>query len=412
MLFVKADESIRNLVDCYRNGELILSPSFQRGYVWNIKQASRLIESVLMSIPLPSIYLNEVETSDDKSVREVIDGKQRTTTLIYYVLGRSPIGENRKFKLISKYPELNGRTFQDLPSEFRKKIYATKIRTTEIPCDIDPELKYSLFERINVGSVALNPQEIRNCVSRGEFNDWLNETATSSVCDRIMGDMSKTSRMERQETLLKLCCIQSEWNGLGSFPIVGKQKLDSFMRLNANRTEKELEYITKPVLNALRKTHHVMGSKAFDNIRKGFDARSLLVVASWLSINNNLVLAGGLSDRIRTAFEAAKEQQEYISASTSTKCNLIYDFLNTTLSDQNITLDPVRFFSRSFSLKLYENSEHKLCEICQNKIMSFEDCQTDHRIAWSNGGRTNAENAQLSHILCNQQKSNKAVHDA
>ena len=126
MKYNKADESIRNIIETYRNGELILSPSFQRGYVWNITQASRLIESVLLSIPLPSVYLYETnfDRDSDKTIREVIDGKQRLTTLIFFVLNKSPFSSlsTKKFKLVSKYKELNGKTFEQLDGELKKKI--------------------------------------------------------------------------------------------------------------------------------------------------------------------------------------------------------------------------------------------------------------------------------------------------
>lgn len=412
MQYEKADESVRNLVENYRSGELILSPSFQRGYVWNIKQASKLIESVLLSIPLPSVYLYEAESNSDKTIREVIDGKQRLTTLIYFVLGKSVSKNTKKFKLVSKYPELNGKTFQDLTNEQKKKICATKIRTTEIPSNIPPEVKYTLFERVNVGSVPLNAQEVRNCVSRGSLNDWLNNTAQSALCDRLMGDIDLVPRMERQETLLKLCYLNAEWNGLGKMPFASKTKLDAFMRLHANHTEKDLEGMFKSVTTALKRVLTTIGEETFHHRTRGYDQRALMATAAWFNANKDLVLTNGLGDRIREAFEEAKAHRDFRSPAAQVKSAIIIEFLDSCLEQNTARLDPNRRYSRAFAEQLFTQSVEKCCAICNNKILSFDDCEVDHRTPWALGGRTDAANAQLTHTRCNRQKGCKESFNA
>jgi len=401
--YVKADESIRNLVGNYRGGELILSPSFQRGYVWSAKQASKLIESILMSIPLPSIYLYELMGDSDKTVREVIDGKQRLTTIIHFVLEKSPWNNGKKFRLTSKYPDLNGKTFNELTVEQKKKIYGTKLRTIEIPSSIDPEMKYTLFERVNVGSVSLNPQEIRNCISRGHLNNWLNDMAESNTCVRLMGNVEKNKRMERQDALLRMCLIQSEWNGRDEIPHLTKTRLDKFMRRHTVIEDKDMEPMFKSVSTALKKALTIFGEDAFKS-PKGFDSRSLVAVVSWLMNHEDLVTTNGLGDKLKESLDIAKSDLDFQSASTRTKAGAILHYLDECISERAIRRDPIRRYSRTFAQKLFSESTDKACAICSNQIHSFDDCDVDHRIPWALGGKTSADNAQLTHSRCNRQK--------
>nr|WP_284694918.1 HNH endonuclease signature motif containing protein [Photobacterium galatheae] len=121
-------------------------------------------------------------------------------------------------------------------------------------------------------------------------------------------------------------------------------------------------------------------------------------------LQNDLVTHNGLADRLKEGFELSKSDPDFRSASTRVKASAIFSYLSACLNEQAVRLDPVRRFSRAFAQKLFFESQDKSCAICSNQIHSFDDCDVDHRIPWALGGRTHADNAQLTHGRCNRQK--------
>ncbi len=401
MSFQKKDESLDNLLASYRDGSLNLSPNFQRNYVWDRTQASRLIESVLMSIPLPAIYMHVCGFSDCKVSREVIDGKQRLTTLLNFIAGVCPWGTNQKFKLHSQYAELNKKTFKDLSPELATKLLQTSVRTIQMEQSLDQEMKYILFERINTGSVPLNAQEIRNCVSRGSLNDFLNNFSEEPLMDKVfLSTSSFNARMVRQEVLLGiLVTINSPERKL----VVTKTDLDRFMIAHRDASESEIRVMKQLLSDTLRKLVSVFGNGAFCVSKTSMDLRSLMVASRWLSENKDLVFKEGMSDRIRDAFAKAKNDSDFIKPGAKIKATCVFDYLDTVKVD-GVKLDPKRAFSRDLAKKMYDESPDKRCGLCSSKILNFEDVEIDHVIPWAKGGLTIESNAQLSHAICNRKK--------
>ena len=160
-------------------GLLNLQPKFQREYVWALRPElpSRLIESVLLEIPIPPIYFGK----DTEGRLEMIDGQQRLTTLVDFV--------TNKFQLrkLNRMASLNGKLFKDLPQPQQEKILDTPIRSIVIDAAKNTDLRYEVFERLNRGSMVLNEQELRNCVYRGEFNDLLAELEVDTNWRKVKG---------------------------------------------------------------------------------------------------------------------------------------------------------------------------------------------------------------------------------
>jgi len=164
----------------WKDGDLIVNPEFQRKFVWDIKKASQLIESILLRIPIPSIYVSESETERF----EVIDGQQRLSSIFYFLDGKFPqidIKTKEKkiidFKLtgLTSLKDLNHETYSGLEKIDQKKIRNYPLNIVVIEKKSKPDIKFEMFGRINRGSMPLNDQEIRNCVYRGKFNKALNE---------------------------------------------------------------------------------------------------------------------------------------------------------------------------------------------------------------------------------------------
>lgn len=156
------DISVGELVALHGAKELIIQPDFQRLFRWSVEQRSRLVESMLLELPIPSIFVIEKEDG----VLELIDGLQRTSSLIQFVsageIGLQPL-ELDGCDLVA---ELNGQKFDDLPLTLRLRLKRTSIRTVVIKRQSSQFLRYEMFKRLNTGGARLSEQDIRNVNAR------------------------------------------------------------------------------------------------------------------------------------------------------------------------------------------------------------------------------------------------------
>ena len=172
-----SNRSFGELIDMFEHNEIIV-PHMQRNFVWDSIKCSRLIESIIMGLPIPPLFLLEVE--DNKY--ELIDGFQRLTALSNYVNGRqwnydkATTPKSIPAKLSSSVaPEIANKMFKNLDENYKTKIKRSTIPLIEFR-QLDPsnyDSKYLIFERINTGSVKLNPMQIRKSLSYGEFIESL-----------------------------------------------------------------------------------------------------------------------------------------------------------------------------------------------------------------------------------------------
>jgi len=157
--------SVRELKTDYEDKMLILAPDFQRELVWSIKQKSELIESILMGIPLPMVYFFE----GDDGVIQVVDGKQRLTSLFEFLDNEYPLSQS-----LSILPHLRGLKYKDLKPAERTKIARHQfVAQTIIPPTPD-KIKFDIFERVNRKGSTLNNQEMRNALYQGKATELLN----------------------------------------------------------------------------------------------------------------------------------------------------------------------------------------------------------------------------------------------
>ena len=176
----------------YEKGRLLIQPDYQRKYVWDGKKASLLIESILMNIPIPIIYL--AQTEDGKI--NVIDGQQRLTSIFSFIEGKFPSGETFKLTGLQVLKEVKGKTFKELDETYQNKIFDYTMRTITFTADSDPDLQYEIFTRLNTGSGSLNEQELRNCVYRGSFNEFVKELASDPDYLKLLGLTEADKRMQ------------------------------------------------------------------------------------------------------------------------------------------------------------------------------------------------------------------------
>lgn len=162
------DRAIETLLKWYDNKKLIL-PEFQRDYVWTYQNSCRLIESILLNLPIPNIFLFKIKDQNGERFM-LIDGLQRITTIKQYVTGVwNQGGTERNFKMQSPNKKWNKKLFSELSDEDQQFLYDYPIGTTIFEsssgADVDQNnVIFSVFERINTGSEKLSDQEIRNAV--------------------------------------------------------------------------------------------------------------------------------------------------------------------------------------------------------------------------------------------------------
>lgn len=195
-----ADPTVEVVVNRLRSGNYFV-PSFQRQFVWSVQRSSSFIESLLLGLPVPGIFLSK-EIDGNRYL--IIDGQQRLKSLQFFYDGVfEPSG--REFRLVGVAPQLQGKSYKELDESDRITLDDAIIHSTIIKQD-DPEEEevssiYHVFRRINGGAVPLTPQEIRFCISNGAFTALLADLNGLPFWRKIYGSTSK--RMKDQELILR-----------------------------------------------------------------------------------------------------------------------------------------------------------------------------------------------------------------
>lgn len=156
------DFSFGELLNLHNAKEIVIRPEYQRLFRWSTEQRSRLIESIILGLPIPPIFLIE----GNNGVLELIDGLQRTSSVLQFLDHASIDEPELILNGCDIMPELNGKRFQDIPLAVRLKVKRSPIRATIINKSGDAFVKYEMFKRLNTGGSMLSAQEIRNCSSR------------------------------------------------------------------------------------------------------------------------------------------------------------------------------------------------------------------------------------------------------
>ncbi len=175
--------------------ELDLAPDFQRkGGIWKVEAESRLIESMLIRIPLPAFYMDA--TNDDKWL--VVDGLQRLTTLKRFIIDKSLRLRGMEF-----LTQFEGKTFDELPRNYQRRITETQVTVYLIEKGTPNEVKFNIFRRINTGGLPLSAQEIRHALKQGEATKFLAQLADSDIFKRAVDYGISDNRMADRECVLR-----------------------------------------------------------------------------------------------------------------------------------------------------------------------------------------------------------------
>lgn len=192
-----------------------LDPDYQRRHRWPLETSSRLIESLILNIPIPVIFISQdvdvdEETDDDVARYTVIDGQQRLTAIYEF------LRNNYSLEGLETLVELNGTKYNQLPAFLIRRLEERTIRCMRIDSTVDAQVKFDIFERLNTGSVKLEAQELRNVIARGPFNSLAKKLAEDSDFRTLIqvdstdpSDSPKVRKMEDVELVLRFFALRN-----------------------------------------------------------------------------------------------------------------------------------------------------------------------------------------------------------
>lgn len=414
------DFSIREFSSMLQDGDLELQPEYQRKYVSTPKIASKLIESVLMDVPIPVIYLAEEQDGS----YSVIDGQQRLTSFLSFINGKYPNGDIFKLTGLKVFKELNRKPFTDLDKEFQNKIRKTTLHTIVIKKESNEDVKFEIFERLNTGSIKLNEDEIRNTVYRGEYIKLLAELEENDTFHKIVQKDNYKNRMIYRGMILRFFAI-SEKSYLNYQPSM-KQFCNKELRDNRHLLPDKAKEYRNRFLDCLDLVKVVFGDTAFrryipsNNEEQGYWTTTRINMAlfdiqmcGFVNYSKNEILRN--ADYIREAMlELMTNNQSFIDSillQTSDK-----DVLKKRFKIWLEKLDEIvgnnGYEQRTYSYQVKQElfDKNPICAISGQRILAIEDSEVDHIVPFSKGGKTEIENAQLVLRYFNRAKNNNAEY--
>lgn len=415
------DFSLREFLSMKNDGELILQPEYQRNFVASEQISSRLVESILLDVPIPVIYLAEEQDGNFS----VIDGQQRLTSFISFLEGKFPDGRPFKLSGLKVIKELNRKQFFELGEEHKKKIRSTTIHSIIIKKESNPDIKFEIFERLNTGSIKLNEDEIRNTVYRGNFVSLLAELSENETFHKLVRKDNLKKRMIYRGMILRFLSL-SERSYI-NYKSSMKQFCNKELRDNRNLSPGKQNDFKNRFQHCVDLVNTVFGENAFRRYIPGDEKES----GKWAKTQINMALfdlqmigfVNYSKNDILSNADAIREEllslminnqlfQSLIGYKTSDTDNVkkrfkIYmDMLEGIVGDNT-------FKQRNFPYSIKEElfNENPYCAISGQRILAIEDAEVDHVIPFSKGGKTEKSNAQLLLRYFNRAKGNKTENE-
>ena len=451
--FSTFDKTIYDLKHMYCDGKIILQPDFQRQYVWNEKAATLFIDSLIRGVPIPNIFC--ADTEDGKW--EVIDGQQRLTTALSFILQQElkNKGEftkltsiNTNFARLSTAKEFNesirGKTFEKLTPSQQKKIEDTIIRVVLLKnLKNNSNLKYDIFMRLNTGANKLNDMELRKCIFRSEYFSKLEELTKNEKFKTLTGlinsDSAKIKRMADVNIVLQFAGMKDDISAYGGSY---RKWLNKLLETEQTKCKKNdfsgVERLEKDFNNAVNGLYIVFGNEP---IRRFIRKETLLEESGekisktsfdeyeyndniYLLKKINIALINALmvgfskykpieiqrkADIIKQAIidiqlndadfmKTIASPQTADKRKVNTRINKIKEMLEDILSGkENDRCFDLQVRQKLFEMSKQQNNGMVKCAICGNEIHSINDAGVDHIVPYSKGGETTEENAQLVH---------------
>jgi hypothetical protein len=259
--------TVHDVLRRIKNNAFVMNPDFQRGFIWPLDKQSKLIESVLMRIPLPVFYLAE----DDKGRMIVVDGLQRLSTFQSFV--------DNKLKLkLPNQEELNGKFFKDLSPKLQNRVEDCNLILYLIDVKAPEQAKLDIFERVN-GGVPLTRQQMRNCLYMGPATTFLKKQASTALFKKATGASLNPDTMRDREFVNRFCTFQilslNEYKGdMDDFLAKSLKKMSSYK-------QDELKTLSDQFQLSLTNNLEVFGKHAFRKHTQGQEKRNVLNASLW-----------------------------------------------------------------------------------------------------------------------------------
>lgn len=248
-------------------GRFVMDPDFQRDFIWPDDKQSKLIESVLMRIPLPVFYLGE----DDKGRMIVVDGLQRLSTFQRFV--------NNELRLkLPEQAELNQKLFKELSPKLQNRIEDCNLILYIIDTKVPERARLDIFERVN-GGVPLTRQQMRNCLFSGTATKFLKDEAATELFKQATGNSLTTKTMRDREFVNRFCAFQllpidSYKGDMDEWLATALKKMDGFDEISLLQLSKEFQ-------NSLQNNYFLFKGHAFRKHTPGQDRRGVLNASLW-----------------------------------------------------------------------------------------------------------------------------------
>ncbi len=406
----KNDRSLGELKKWHDRGSLILDPPWQRQYVWNQSQASKLIESFLVGIPVPVIYL----AKDEKANYEVIDGQQRLQSVFDFLNNKYPL---RGLNILT---DIQNKKFNALDGALQRTIEDTTLRSFEFESNTDRDMLFVVFERLNTGGTKLNEMEIRNCIYRGELNNLIIDLGKDRNFMAVINQKGLDRRMADRALVLRFLAFHHNTHikctkGLKRF-------LNDFLEDYRNPSAKRLAEFRDVFEKCMKASLTVFGEQGFRLKKEDVGSISL---GEWSNRANAPIFQAvstsfadydlgqitRSSDRIYEEYldliSTDKDWVERVRTATGESTRLKYVFeqwrkrLDAVLADVPPN-DGRRVFSKALKQEMF--SADRTCTICRQEVKTLDDAVLDHEKHYWRGGATIPENARLAHRHCNSSR--------
>lgn len=243
---------VEQLVSRIRHGEIDLSPDFQRSFVWKTERQSRLIESLLLRIPIPVFYV----AADEKENWRVVDGVQRVSTIDAYMKDEFQLAQ------LEYLNRLEGSSFSKLPRAMQRRIGETQLIVNVIEPGTPEGVMFNIFRRINTGGMTLNGQEIRNALHPGPVREYLKKLAGTEEFLKATDRSIRTKRMADRECVLRFLAFYVEpWEDYDTNDLDGH--LSGTMTKINNMTPKQRDTIAEDFKKSMCTAFQIFGKNAF-----------------------------------------------------------------------------------------------------------------------------------------------------
>ena len=244
---------VDQVVSRIRYGEIDLQPDFQRVRgIWDVKRKSRLIESLLLRIPIPVFYV----AADHDEQWKVVDGVQRISTIYGYIEGEFPLAQMEYRR------EFDGKRYGELPRPMQRRINETQLVVNVIEPGTPPEVMFNIFRRINTGGMTLNGQEIRHALNPGLVRNYLKTLAKSEAFLDATDRSIRPHRMTDRECVLRFLAFYIEpWERYTTGSL--ENHLERAMKTINDMASEQLDAVAGAFEKAMRAATRIFENDAF-----------------------------------------------------------------------------------------------------------------------------------------------------